>query len=82
MSTLSWNNLILGLDERQTPAHEDPVGFNQLDLIETPGNAAGPSTTGINVKAFISQTTEQHADQLADLSTNQAADLPAEQPAA
>ena len=43
-----YDRLILKLDEPQTPAPEDPVRFDQLDPIGTPGNTTGPSTTGIN----------------------------------
>ena len=37
-----YDRLILG--DLQTPAFEDPVGFDQLNLIGTLGTTAGPST--------------------------------------
>ena len=39
-----YDKLILEADEPQTPAPKDPIGFDQLDPIETPGITAGPST--------------------------------------
>ena len=35
-----YDRLILG--EPQTPAPKDPIGFEQLDSIGTPGIATGP----------------------------------------
>ena len=52
--TKHYDRLILELDEPQTPTPEDPVGFEKLDLIETPGNVAGPSIVGENAEASSS----------------------------
>ena len=38
-----YDRLILEADEPQTHAPEDPIVFDQLDLIETPRTAAGLS---------------------------------------
>ena len=38
-----YNRLIFEAYEPQTLIPEDPVGFDQLNLIGTPGTAAGPS---------------------------------------
>ena len=61
--TEHYDRLILELEEPQPPALEDSIGFNQLDSIGTPGNAAGPSTMGESAEAFISQAAKQPADQ-------------------
>ena len=65
--TEHYDRLILELEEPQTPASEDLVGFNQLDPIETPRNAASPSTMGNSAEASTSQAAKQPADHLADL---------------
>ena len=49
-----YDRLILGLDEPQTLAPEDQVGFDQLDSIRTLVNAVGPSTPGIDAEASTS----------------------------
>ena len=54
-----YHRLIIG--EPQTPALEDSVGFNQLDLIRTTGTAVGPSLSQDN--APIKEPTEALADQ-------------------
>ena len=38
-----YDKLILRANEPQTPAPKDPVGFDQLNPIGTPGTTAGPS---------------------------------------
>ena len=49
-----YDRLILKADEPQTPTSEDPVGFDQLDSIGTPGTAAVPSALGEDVEACTS----------------------------
>ena len=56
-----YDNLILEQEELQTPVPEDPIGFNQLDPIRTPGNVAGPSTMDKNVEGSPAQATHQPA---------------------
>ena len=58
-----YDRLILELEEPQTLAPEDLVGFDQLDPIGTLGNATGPSIVGESVEASTSQAAEQPADQ-------------------
>ena len=49
--TKYYDKLILKVNEPQTPALDDPVGFDKLDLIGTFGTATGPSAMGEEVVA-------------------------------
>ena len=70
------DNLILG--EPQTPAPEDPVGFKQLDLIETPGNAAEQNKE-INVVPQQDAPVQPPASTTTDQSTSQPVEPTADQ---
>ena len=61
-----YDRLILELEEPQTPAPEDPVGFDQLDSIGTLGNVASSFAVGENVEAPTSQAADQTADRPVD----------------
>ena len=49
-----YDRLILEVEEPQTLTLKDPVGFDQLNLIGTPGTAAGPSALAGDVEASTS----------------------------
>ena len=76
--TEHYDRLILRLEDPQTPAPEDPVGFDQLDQIGTPGNTTSPSITGADAEASNSLAASKPVDPPID----QPADPPIEQQAA
>ena len=74
-----YDNLIFG--EPYTPAPEDPVGLEQLDLIGTPGAAAEQEVVP-STEPEKDATTEQAQEEAPDqLTSQQAVDQPPVPPA-
>ena len=72
-----YDNLIFG--KTLMPAPEDPVGFEQLDLIGTPG-AAAEQENAPTTEPKIGAPTEQVGEKAPDHSTAQPTQQSADQP--